>query len=81
MNIMEVIPCTQATYLISKKEEHALTLREWFQLLIHLIICEFCRRFLDQTKIISKAAGALVSREPLTAEEKRKMHARLGEVR
>ena len=70
---MEIIPCTQATFLMTKKEEHELTLREWFRLYIHLAICEFCRRFLKQTKIISKAAKRLVSDETLSTEEKLSM--------
>ena len=75
---MEIIPCTQATLLICKKEERALTLRERFQLIVHLIVCEFCRRFLGQTKIISKEAGGLVSEERLSEEEKRKMRESLN---
>jgi len=70
---MEIIPCTQATYLISKLEEHALTLRERLQLLVHLIVCEFCRRFLKQTKIISKEVNKLVREERLTEKEKREI--------
>ncbi len=70
---MEIIPCTQATFLISKREEHVLTFREKFQLIVHLIVCEFCRRFLEQTKIISREARRLVLAERLTEEEKRKM--------
>jgi hypothetical protein len=75
---MEIIPCRQATYLISKREGHALTLRERFQLLVHLIVCEFCRRFLEQTKIISKEAKRLASEEKLTQEEKRKIREALN---
>jgi len=77
---MEIIPCTQATYLISKREERALTLSERIQLFVHLIICEFCRRFLEQTKIISKEARRLVSEESLTEEEKRKIQEELDAI-
>jgi len=75
---MEIIPCTQATFLISKSEEHALTLHERFQLFIHLIICVFCRRFLEQTKIISKEARRMASEEKLTEEERLKMQKALN---
>ena len=70
---MEIIPCTQATFLISKREEHALTLREKFQLFIHLLICEFCRKFQKQTRIISREAKRLGSPESLSEVEKQNM--------
>ena len=70
---MEIIPCTQATFLMSKREEHELTLRERFQLYVHLVICEFCRRFLKQTKWISREAYRISSTEMLSEGEKRKM--------
>jgi predicted anti-sigma-YlaC factor YlaD len=70
---MEIIPCKQATFLMSKREEHALTLVETVQLYIHLLVCEFCRRFLKQTKLITKASKRVTSNEYLTSEEKQKM--------
>lgn len=70
---MEIIPCTQATFLMSKKEERALTLKETLHLYIHLFVCEFCRRFLKQTNIISKELKRISSKESLTADEKQKM--------
>ncbi|MFZ1081147.1 MAG: hypothetical protein WAO19_04395 [Candidatus Kryptoniota bacterium] len=70
---MEIIPCTQATFLISKREEQMLTLREKFQLYVHLIVCEFCRRFLKQTKVITMAVRKLESLEGLSEDEKLKM--------
>jgi predicted anti-sigma-YlaC factor YlaD len=70
---MEIIPCRQATFLITKREGHALTLRERFQLYVHLAICKFCRRFSEQTKLIAKAARRLTPGESLSEDEKRKM--------
>ena len=70
---MKIIPCTQATFLMSKKEEHALTFGETLHLYIHLLVCEFCRRFLKQTNIIAKESRRMTSGESLTAEEKQKM--------
>ena len=70
---MEIIPCTKATFLMSKWEESALTFRERIDLVVHLIICEFCRRFLKQTALIRKQALRLESAETLTDEEKNKM--------
>jgi hypothetical protein len=75
---MEIIPCKQATLLICKKQEHSLTLRERFQLYVHLYLCVFCRRFLKQTRMISKEAGKVASEQKLSEEEKRKMSKNLG---
>ena len=58
---------------MSKREEHALTFVETFLLYIHLLVCEFCRRFLKQTNLIAKAAKRAASTESLTPEEKQKM--------
>jgi hypothetical protein len=70
---MEIIPCTKATYLMSRREEHGLSLSETFHLYLHLIVCKFCRRFLKQTRIIAKEIRRMTSGETLTAEEKQKM--------
>ncbi len=70
---MQIIPCKQATYLIVKREERSLTLKERYELLVHLIVCVFCRRFLDQTRIISKAARRLTAKSALSTEEKQRM--------
>ena len=47
-----LISCRQATEFISKNEEKKLTLSERIQLLIHLIICEFCKLFYKQNDFI-----------------------------
>jgi len=58
---------------MSKREEHALTFAETIHLYLHLLVCEFCRRFLNQTKLIAKTAKHATSNESLTPEEKQKM--------
>ena len=50
------ITCKNATYFISKKEEHRLTILEWVKLQFHLSICSFCKLFQKQTKLIGKNA-------------------------
>jgi hypothetical protein len=70
---MEIIPCTQATFLMSKREEHVLTFGETIHLYIHLLVCEFCRRFLKQITLIAKAAKHATSNDSLTSEEKQRM--------
>ena len=46
------ISCKKATYLVSKNEEHRLTLLEWARFQFHLAICSYCKLFQKQTKLI-----------------------------
>ena len=50
------ITCKKATYLVSKKEEHRLTISEWAKLQFHLAICSYCKLFQNQTKLVGKNA-------------------------
>ncbi len=75
---MKIIPCTEATFLISKRQETTLRMRERLDLLVHLFVCKFCRRFFEQTKMIVNALGNLQSGERLTPDEKRKLQESLG---
>jgi hypothetical protein len=77
---MEIIPCRKATFLISKKHEHELTWHERFQLLIHLIVCEFCRRFSKQTKIIISEVNNSESLEKLSEDDKQEMRELLNKL-
>ena len=70
---MKIIPCTQATFLISKRQETFLNLREIRDLAVHLFVCKFCRRFLEQTRRIVREFGRLESDERLTQDEKHKL--------
>jgi hypothetical protein len=51
-----LITCKKATYLISKNEEHRLSLLEWVKLQFHLSICSLCKLFQKQTKLIGENA-------------------------
>jgi len=46
------IGCKKATYLLSKKEQNSIRLLDRIVLLIHLAICDVCRRFDRQMKLI-----------------------------
>lgn len=50
-----MITCGEATDFISKKEERKLSLLQKVQLRIHLYICELCKLFSKQNKIIIKS--------------------------
>lgn len=47
-----MITCKQATKFISQKEEGKLSLRQRWQLWMHLGVCAVCRIFQKQNKII-----------------------------
>lgn len=68
-----LISCREATYLISRNREKPVGIRAIFRLIIHLLICEYCRRFREQTKIIEKAAAGMESGHHLDDDEKRRM--------
>ncbi len=70
---MTIIPCKEATFLISKRQENGISLRERYHLFIHLIVCEFCRRFRKQTDLIVREISGMQSGERLTPDEKRRM--------
>ena len=51
-----MITCKQATKFISQKEEGKLSLRQHWQLWMHLGVCAVCRIFQKQNKIITRNA-------------------------
>lgn len=76
--VMKIIPCTEATFLISKRQESALAVRERLDLLVHLFLCKFCRRFLEHTRLMLSVTKEIPSNDKLTAGEKQKMTDALG---
>jgi len=51
------LSCEQATFLMSKKEEGKLSLKEKIQLRLHLRICDFCTRFQQQVRFFTRHAA------------------------
>ena len=51
--------CRHATYLIEKRQETALTVKERTQLFIHLLGCSVCRLFQKQSRTIRKSLQQL----------------------
>ncbi|HRI20260.1 MAG TPA: hypothetical protein PLA68_04880 [Panacibacter sp.] len=54
-----MITCKEATKFISQKEEGKLSLRQRWQLWMHLGVCAVCRIFERQNKVIIKNAPHL----------------------
>jgi len=72
-----MISCKKASFLISKREEHRLSLCERIHLFMHLSMCQFCKRFAIQSKYISDHAHQFVSPSALNPEDKSSMIKRL----
>jgi hypothetical protein len=47
-----MLNCKQASQLISQSLDRSLTLRERIALLLHLIICKYCKRFSQQVQTL-----------------------------
>ena len=73
MNVKLLITCKEATNFISQREEKKLSFMEKIQLLIHLIICEFCKLFYKQNQIIINRVKNLSIDDSLTQEELEKI--------
>ena len=50
-----VFNCEQATFLMVKKTEQKLSVKERLKLFYHLLFCDPCKRFKLQTQIIDKS--------------------------
>ena len=72
-----MITCREATFLITRKRERPIGLRNSLRLIIHLLICEFCRRFSKQTRLIEKLGKKVRLDGRLTEEEKRGIEDRI----
>ena len=76
--------CRHATYLIEKRQETSLTLKERMQLFIHLLGCSVCRLFQQQSRAINRSLKAMFQRsatQPHTLDEnfKREMQEKINE--
>jgi hypothetical protein len=63
--------CKKATYLIEKQQSGKITLREKFELELHLTGCEVCRIFQKQSSLINRFVKSLIQpeRQGLKLEE------------
>jgi hypothetical protein len=68
-----MINCKEATLLIEKKQEKQISVLDRIKLLLHLMICELCRRFQKQSKLISDSASHIETHHTLTKEQEEKL--------
>lgn len=59
MPVIGNISCKEATYLVSKREEGKLTIRERLKLYFHFRICSFCKLFARQSKYMGQQTAKL----------------------
>ncbi|MDF1574651.1 MAG: hypothetical protein P1P86_05615 [Bacteroidales bacterium] len=43
-----MIACDQSSFLISLREDRRLSLKQWWQLNMHLLTCHLCRKYAHQ---------------------------------
>lgn len=43
-----MVACDQASFLISLREDHRLSFKQWWQLKMHLLTCHLCRKYAHQ---------------------------------
>jgi len=48
-----IVPCEQASFLLTKKEFEKLTFREAWRLRMHMIKCKYCRWFEKEDAILT----------------------------
>ena len=48
IELLPIIPCQEATRLMSQAMERKLSLKESIQLKLHLAVCDLCERFRKQ---------------------------------
>lgn len=65
-----MITCKEATMLSVQKAEIKLPFSDRIRLFIHLLICQYCRLFDKQSKMIDKLLTNWKTNKKLTAEQK-----------
>jgi hypothetical protein len=65
-----MISCKEATMIVVKKAEIKVTFSERLKLFFHLIICQYCRLFEKQNKIIDKIVSSWKTNKKLSFEHK-----------
>lgn len=58
--------CKRATYLIEKKVNVRLPVREWLEMQAHLAICPLCTLYKEQSKILQRAIASIFQRRSQT---------------
>lgn len=65
-----MITCKEATMLSVQKSEINLPLKDHFRLLVHLLVCQYCRLFNKQNKMIDRLFSNWKTDKKLSDSEK-----------
>lgn len=65
----DLLNCKKATTLISESMDRKLSVRERIALWSHLYLCNLCRRFRTNLKLLQKLVREIEYEEPPPAEE------------
>ena len=65
-----MISCKEASEFSIKKSEGALSLKERFQLWMHLAMCGICKAFAKQSDWIDKMSMKIDTKDKFSSEEK-----------
>lgn len=57
-------PCPEITRLASESCERKLSWRERWRMRLHFLICDWCRRYAAQVRLLHRLAPRLTSRAP-----------------
>jgi hypothetical protein len=79
IEFLPIIPCREATRLISQAMERKLTWRESIQLKLHLAVCELCQMFAKQIRGLHELLGSYHPQEEerLSPESKAQLKEKL----
>lgn len=64
-----MLTCKDATRLVSEGQERALGLRERWSLRVHLWLCDNCRRFERQVRLLRQAMRIMASRSETESQD------------
>lgn len=59
-----MLNCDKATFLLSKKEVSPLSFFDSIRLKIHLLSCSYCRRFAQQSALLTKQINSICVIDP-----------------
>lgn len=74
-----MVNCREATFLMSKKEEGKLSLKEKFDLAMHTSMCSFCRRFEKQASKIGMESKGIIGDEKMSTISREKIEKMIKE--
>ncbi len=70
-----MITCKEATMLSVQKTEINISFSDRMRLFIHLLVCQYCRLFAKQSKMIDKLLSSWKTNKKLSVDQKNTLQA------